>query len=204
MWTFSMSRGSSAFFAASMAIAAFAADAAAQEHPAPAGFGFGLSAGYVDFSGDELEAVKGGFGAQATGRYTWENAFQLVLGVQYSRHSNTGSASDTHFLVVFIDPRYVFRLYSSERLAPFFGGRLAYVRQGVSGDGVEGSGAGVLAGITAGFIWELSQRVAIEPSVSFGGVWLKENLLGGGTPQSDDATGSTSTFQLGIAVSFPR
>jgi hypothetical protein len=175
------------------------AAAQAQEYPAPAGLGFGLNVGYVELSGQDFDLVGSGVGVEATGRYTWESGFQVLLGVQYSSHTVIDQG-DLTVIAVSADPRYVLRLFNSDRLAPFLGGRVSYVYQSLS-DGGESANGFVIGG-EVGFIFEFLPPVAIEASGYFGGLLLDGRVVEGVGSSSGNASGTMGSARIGVLISL--
>ena len=179
------------------------AAAQAQEYPAPAGLGFGLNVGYVELSGQDFDLVGSGVGVEATGRYTWESGFQVLLGVQYSSHTVIDQG-DLTVIAISADPRYVLRLFNSDRLAPFLGGRVSYVYQSLSDGGDDGSANGIVIGGEVGFIFELMPPVAIEASGYFGGLLLDGRVVEGPGSNSGNSSGTMGSARIGVLISLPN
>jgi hypothetical protein len=173
--------------------------AAAQDTPAHVGFGLGAAAGYVAFGGEAFDRVHSAFGFGAAGRYTWDSNFQVVVGVNYSSHSVDEVDSDLSALLVFADPRYVFPMVDTERFAPYFGGRVGYVR--VSG-GEEASANGLTLGGVAGFYFEIVPQFAFEFCGYFGGLLLDAGRAEGLPFESDDANGNLTMLEAGFSYSL--
>jgi hypothetical protein len=171
----------------------------AQETPARPGIGFGAVAGYVDFSGDTFERIGSTFGFEAAGRYTWESNIQIVAGVHYSNHAVDDTDAKLGTLVFFADPRYVFPMIESQRFAPYFGARVAYVRLGFN----DASANGVTFGGVAGFYFEFVPSLAFEFFGYFGGLLLDAGRDEGMPLVSDDTNGSMAMVMAGLVYTFP-
>jgi hypothetical protein len=185
-----------AALAATLASAAVAQEA---ESPAPAGFGVGLAAAYTTFS-EDFEGLDGGFGGDATLRYTFDDGLQLLGGAHYSVHSIERLPSRVGYWVFYFDPRYVIELFESQRVVLLVAGRVGYVSLSTT-DESNVSTSGVTVGGSVGGLYGLRRTLAVEVTFYFGGIWtnrLQEQ------PDAESVTGSSSAINIGIVWSFPN
>jgi hypothetical protein len=173
-----------------------------QGTPAYSGVGIGASGGWVALGGDAFQDLRSAFGAELTARYTWPSNFQLLLGGHYSNHSLEESDTKLTVLSFFADARYVLAMVNSERIAPYIGGRVAYVSLSPSGDAANGSANGASFGGLVGFLFEIVPSLAFDAYGYFGGLILSstENL----PLDSEENTGNLTIIQLGLVYTFPN
>jgi hypothetical protein len=171
-----------------------------QGTPAYSGIGIGASGGWVALGGDLFKDLSSAFGAEVTARYTWPSNFQLLLGGHYSNHDLEEQDSKLAVLSVFADARYVLAMVNSERVAPYIGGRVAYVRLTPDGGSAGGSANGPSFGGLVGFLFEIVPQLAFEAYGYFGGLILTGT---GDLPlESDDDTGNMTIIQVGLVYTF--
>jgi len=179
-----------------------ATSAFSQGTPAYSGIGIGASGGWVALGGDAFKNLRSAFGAEVTARYTWPSNFQLLLGGHYSNHSLEELDTKLAVLSVFADARYVLAMVNSQRIAPYIGGRIAYVRLSPDSGPAAGSANGVSFGGLVGFLFEIVPHLAFETYGYFGG------LIIGGTEhlplESDEDTGNMTIIQVGLVYTFPN
>ncbi len=185
---------------AAAAAFACATPAFSQLTPAYSGIGIGASGGWVALGGDLFGDLGSAFGAEVTARYTWPSNFQLLLGGHYSNHSLEETDTKIALLSVFADARYVLAMIDSERIAPYMGGRVAYVRLSPDDSSSGGSASGASFGGLVGFLFEMVPRLSFEAYGYFGGL-----ILGNASNlplDSDDDTGNLTIIQVGLVYTF--
>ncbi len=193
-------RGSQALMTAALAVTlASAAQAQEQESPAPAGFGVGLAWSYTTFS-EDFEGLDGGFGGDATLRYTFDDGLQLLGGAHYSVHTIERIPGSVGFWEFYFDPRYLIELFDSRRVVLLVGGRVGYVSLSTKGD-TSASTSGITVGGSVGGLYGLKRTLAVEVSFYFGGMWTNRLQL---QPNPESVTGSTSSIIVGVVWSFPN
>jgi hypothetical protein len=194
-----MPRKLSIILTAGAALLSSASAGYSQEDETPAHPGFGLGAYVVwnDLSGNDFQRSSAGWGGEVTGRYTWMSGLQLVAGAHYNVNSVDDLDDDIGLLMLFLDARYVFRMFNSPRVGPFLGGRAAYVKATLG----DLSAPGISLGGVAGVLWEFMPNKAVEFSGYFGGIWVNKQLIPNLPNDTDDDNGSLGTLQLGIVWS---
>lgn len=182
------------------AMGVWATPGLSQGTPAYSGFGIGASGGWVALGGDAFQDLRSAFGAEVTARYTWPSNFQLLLGGHYSNHSLEELDTKLAVLSVFADARYVLAMMDSERIAPYIGGRVAYVRLSPNNGPADGSVNGASFGGLVGFLFEIVPRLAFETYGYFGGLIL--GGIGNLPLESDEDTGNMTIIQVGLVYTF--
>lgn len=171
-----------------------------QGTPAYSGIGVGASGGWVALGGDAFKNLHSAFGAEVTARYTWPSNFQLLLGGHYSNHSLEELDTKLAVLSVFADARYVLAMVNSERIAPYIGGRIGYVRLSPDNGPAAGSANGASFGGLVGFLFEIVPNLAFEAYGYFGGLIIGST---GNLPlESDEDTGNMTIIQVGLVYTF--
>lgn len=175
----------------------------AQTSATPTGFALGGNLGYYTLSGDDFEGIDAGLGFEGNARYTFLSGFQIVGGVHYASHGFEGLDENMNVLAIFVDPRYVFAI-GSPMIAPFVGGRAAWVRESMDIQGIDASANGFAFGGTGGLLFQVAPQVAIETSVMFAAVSFGDIEVEGVTIDGSDSSGTTLALQGGIVLSLPR
>ncbi|KPK59333.1 MAG: hypothetical protein AMS21_10030 [Gemmatimonas sp. SG8_38_2] len=173
-----------------------------QGTPAYTGIGIGASGGWVALGGDLFQDLRSALGAEVTARYTWPSNFQLLLGGHYSNHDLEELDAKLAVISVFADARYVLAMVNSERIAPYIGGRVAYVRLSPNDSSAGGSAGGPSFGGLVGFLFELVPRLSFEAYGYFGGLIIAN---AGDLPlESDEDTGNMTILQVGLVYTLPN
>jgi hypothetical protein len=164
--------------------------------------------GFNTLYGDDFEVADAGFGVQGLLRYTTVAGFAFGGGVHYSAHGVDGLSEKLNVLGIYVEPRYVARLQASN-VAPFIGGRVAWVRQSMTvrwspdwaptRHAATGYGLGGIGGI----LFQLSPQIGVETAVTFYVLSFGDASVNDATVRDSDMSGSSLGLQLALVMSFP-
>lgn len=184
------------------AVTLFATGAMGQETPARLGLGLAAQAGYVDFGGEAFSRIEGALGVEVSARFTWPSNFQLAGGVHYSSHGVADASSKLDVWAAFLDARYIFAMVTSQRVAPYFGGRAGYVRQSFIEGSVNEAVNGATFGGEVGVLFEIVPHLAVDAFAYFGGLILGAPANPNFPFDSEDTNGNMSIAQVGLVYTF--
>lgn len=169
----------------------------------PAGVSITGAAGFHTLTGDDFEDTDAGVGVQGVLRYTTVGGFSIGGGVQYNIHGVDGFDENFNVLGIYVEPRYIARLQASG-VAPFIGGRVAWVKESMSVPGATVKATGYGLGGIGGILFQLAPQVDLETAVTFTTLQFGDASINNVTVDGTDSSGSSLGLQLGLVISFPQ
>lgn len=167
---------------------------------------------YVGVIGDAYEGLSNGAGFEAQVRYN-PSAFSLGLGYQSSIHDlNVQGFKTVNLSGGFVEPRYVVDI-GSDRAAPYFSARLAYLTQEADiveqGDTFTLTANGTQINGGGGVLVRLTPRVNLDLGLTFGAINFEDVVVSNSSGQSVTVTGSSGSGQnlvlrLGVSIGLGK
>ena len=159
---------------------------------------------YVTVSGEAYEGMNAGAGLELQLRYT-PSQLSIGAGIQSSSHSvQYEELGDQEVSLTggFVEPRYVIDI-GSDRAAPYVSGRLAFLKQSITVEGLTGSTSGTQLNGGGGVLVRVSPRVNLDFGVTFGSIKFGDITLTDGIDSvtlPGSSAGTNVVFRAGIAV----